>query len=126
MFLRQAGQAGQAQHGKHMLGIAYVMFVCIYTDNAMLCIGGMLLQLESPFGHIWNVLIWCSSKPSCNLKHHLGTFGMCSLGVRAGFLEVNLAQTYEVYNVLSIPKLWKHDFRRAEAVFWTPKAVKAL
>ena len=109
-----------------MLGIAYVMFVCIYAINAMLSVGGTLLQLESPSGQIWNVLIWCSRKPSCNLKHHLSTFGMCSLGVRAGFLEVDLAKTYEVYSVLSIPKLWKHYFRRAEAVFRTPKAVKAL
>ena len=64
MFHGQAGQAGQAKHGKHMLGKAYVMFVCIYTNNAMLCIGGTLLQLETPSGHIWNVLIWCSSKLS--------------------------------------------------------------
>ena len=41
-------------------------------------------------------------------------------------LEVNLIETLEVYNRLRMLKEWKHCFRRAEAVFWMPKAVKAL
>ena len=32
MFLGKARQAGQAEHGKHMVGKVYVMFVCIYTN----------------------------------------------------------------------------------------------
>ena len=48
----QAWQAGQAEHGEHIVGKAYG-----YIWNA-------ILQLEIPFGHIWNVLTWCWSKPS--------------------------------------------------------------
>ena len=32
MILGKARQAGQAEHGKHMVGKVYVMFVCIYTN----------------------------------------------------------------------------------------------
>jgi len=42
------------------------------------------------------------------------------------FLDVNFVGTNKVYSLLRIPKAWKRYFRRAEAVFLTPKAVKAL
>ena len=60
----QAGEAGQAKPGKRMVGKAYAMFVCICTTKAFFNICRTLLQFETPFGHIWNVLIWCSNKPS--------------------------------------------------------------
>ena len=59
------------------------MCVCIYTYNAMLCICGTLLQLETPSGHILECV---------------------GLVFEQAFLDVNLVETCRVYNILRVPK----------------------
>ena len=60
----QAGEAGEATPGKHMVGKAYALCVCIRSTKAMLFIDGTLLQAETPSAYIWNVSTWCLIKLS--------------------------------------------------------------
>ena len=38
--------------------------VCVLHNQSFCFIGGTLLQLETPSGHIWNVFTWCPIKLS--------------------------------------------------------------